>query len=975
MKKRIMKRRNDGKPVAVILFLAAAFLAALLMGSAAWGVFPPPVPTSPLSQIPVPEPPNLGQYVKNKAAAVKLGKALFWDMQVGSDGVVACATCHFHAGVDNRLKNTLNPGPDTIFGNNSLGVPGLPQFGPNYTLQPPADFPFHRRQEPVDFQASPVALDVNDVIGSQGVRYTRFVDIVAGSRFDTGVPIPDPVFNVNGVNTRRVTDENAPSAINAVFNYANFWDGRANNIFNGENPFGPADPNAGVWFNENGTPVKRPVAIRNASLASQATGPPLSDTEMSYAGRTFPQVGRKMLSLAPLDIQYVHPNDSVLGPLSKSPAKGLNASYSQMIKDAFADNLWNSAQTVNLPTAGAPAGELFSQMEANFSLFFGLAVQLYEATLVADRTPFDRFLANPAANPGPLTPEQKLGFNIFFGAGRCGECHGGTELTVASVSHAEFLSNGLNELVQFMFSGSSVPTIYDNGFYNIAVRPTTEDLGRGGTAPFTNPLTGAAFPLSFSRLALLQATGKLTQFATPLLPPLVATDIPVGVDGSFKTPSLRNVELTAPYFHNGGAWDLDQAVEHYNRGGNFPMANAASLHPAIGQIDFLEFDFPQLPNISADQALVAFLRALTDERVKNESAPFDHPELFIPEGDPEVLTWLPARDAAGVASPTPTLALNPVGAITNKTSQIIGGTLKPGLIPAVTVNGGTPFAAAVTGASWSATIVGLAPGTNGITVSVTDNTVPPTVISLSATIIVDTAPPDLYLSAISTPTRDNVQTLTGTVEAGIRPLVTVNTAASAGPVTVTGGNWSCQVSGLTEGANNITVTAADPAGNVTTRTAMIVRKTSAPLLSLDAVTSWTKADTQTFAGTVEAGITPVITVNTGAVVGPVTVTGSGWNCQVSGLKKGDNIITVTAADPLGNVTTRTATVKLVIADGCFRGTGSPDISDALKALRMAVGLITSTPDDLLHGDVTIDGRIDSADALQILRKVAGLPSF
>ena len=38
-----------------------------------------------------------------------LGKALFWDQQIGSDGQ-ACASCHFAAGSDNRSINALNPG-------------------------------------------------------------------------------------------------------------------------------------------------------------------------------------------------------------------------------------------------------------------------------------------------------------------------------------------------------------------------------------------------------------------------------------------------------------------------------------------------------------------------------------------------------------------------------------------------------------------------------------------------------------------------------------------------------------------------------------------------------------------------------------------------------------------------------------------------------------------------------------------------
>ena len=57
-----------------------------------------------LKAIPVPEPPNLDDFIQNRVAAVILGKALFWDMQVGSDGIQACATCHFRAGADGRFR-------------------------------------------------------------------------------------------------------------------------------------------------------------------------------------------------------------------------------------------------------------------------------------------------------------------------------------------------------------------------------------------------------------------------------------------------------------------------------------------------------------------------------------------------------------------------------------------------------------------------------------------------------------------------------------------------------------------------------------------------------------------------------------------------------------------------------------------------------------------------------------------------------
>ena len=53
----------------------------------------------------------------------------------------------------------------------------------------------------------------------------------------------------------------------------------------------------------------------------------------------------------------------------------------------------------------------------------------------------------------------------------------------------------------------------------------------------------------------------------------------VAVDGAFKTPGLRNSELTGPYFHNGGMATLRQVVQFYNRGGNFCSFNLRDLDP------------------------------------------------------------------------------------------------------------------------------------------------------------------------------------------------------------------------------------------------------------------------------------------------------------------------------------------------------------------------------------------------------------
>lgn len=595
-----------------------------------------------LKTVPLPDVPNLSLYVRDTGAAVQLGKALFWDMQVGSDGATACATCHFHAGADSRKRNQVNPASGGFF----------PPLVPNGSLTA-ANFPFRKLQDP-EVENSVVLRDCNDVVGSQGVVNMQFVDIQPGNPVDLGTPVPDPVFNVGGVNVRQVTGRNTPSVVNAVFNFANFWDGRANNVFNGLNPFGAADQNGKIFANAKvgGVTQLTPATfrLRNAAFASQAVGPPLSSVEMSWAGRTWPKLGKKMLSLRPLAQQVVHASDSVLGPLADGVAgTGLTTTYRALIRKAFAPKYWNNtAQIVTYDLAGVPtisprpAGALttsqFTQMEANFSLFFGLAVMLYESTLIADDSRFDQFLEGN----GALTQDEQNGLTTFQGAGNCMACHDGGETTKATVGVfiAPVLPGALPNpkinppsAIDFMVVRNGV-AFYDVGFYNLGVRDTAEDAGRAGTAPFANPLVpGANVPLGLSELAVLKAgnllPGPVRTYAPSLPLGLLPTDtlpLPGRTDsaGAFKTPGLRNVELTGPYFHNGGSSTLMQVVDFYTRGGDFTLANVDSKTPAITPIGKLR------GSPARQTEVVAFLLTLTDERSRNESAPFDHPELFVP---------------------------------------------------------------------------------------------------------------------------------------------------------------------------------------------------------------------------------------------------------------------------------------------------------------------------------------------------------
>src|SRR5262245_4786636 len=79
-----------------------------------------------LKTVAIPKPSNLDKYVRDEKALLVLGKALFWDMQVGSDGRTACATCHFHAGADHRTQNQLSDPKAPFAANHALKLEDFP---------------------------------------------------------------------------------------------------------------------------------------------------------------------------------------------------------------------------------------------------------------------------------------------------------------------------------------------------------------------------------------------------------------------------------------------------------------------------------------------------------------------------------------------------------------------------------------------------------------------------------------------------------------------------------------------------------------------------------------------------------------------------------------------------------------------------------------------------------------------------------
>lgn len=339
-------------------------------------------------------------YIGRPAAEV-LGKALFWDMQVGSDTVQACGSCHFHAGVDNRTRNQLNPGH--LGGDVTLQV-----TGPNQDVVA-SDFPFHKLADP-DQPGEPllnpgnVVSDANDVMSSMGVSsFKRFDDIppIGNQSFgppsaignvrpllpDLGTELPDPIpaffDEVTQQRLRRVEPRHTPTMHAAAFFFDNFWDGRARFHFNGGSVAGATDPQHHIFIDpgnaggnggnltgatnghfrddlaeEDPEIAEQPVRVSFSSLASQAVGPPLSDFEMAFQGRNWPKLGKKLLQnrVTPLAKQLVAVDDSELGPFSNQGGSycratgepttvgkpGLCISYEDLIQLAFRRELWHS---------------------------------------------------------------------------------------------------------------------------------------------------------------------------------------------------------------------------------------------------------------------------------------------------------------------------------------------------------------------------------------------------------------------------------------------------------------------------------------------------------------------------------------------------------------------------------------------------------------------------------------------------------
>ena len=251
---------------------------------------------------------------------------------------------------------------------------------------------------------------------------------------------------------------------------------------------------------------------------------------------------------------------------------GTRLQYAHLIKrlykkdyEAVFSPLPNVADTTRFPAEGKPGDTQFDNMSeadkiAINTVFanIGKAIEAYERLLISRNAPFDQYVASDL---NAIGIEAKRGLKIFIGKGVCILCHDNSNFT-------------------------------DNDFHNLGVPQgkLPSDTGRydGIKELLDNPFNGGG---------IYSDSPETPQRILNFLEPTQQQK------GQFRTPTLRNIALTAPYFHTGEFPTLASIIEFNNAGGvpsGFVGMREGTLEPL---------------NLSEQEAndLVEFLMTLTGE--------------------------------------------------------------------------------------------------------------------------------------------------------------------------------------------------------------------------------------------------------------------------------------------------------------------------------------------------------------------------
>ncbi len=284
--------------------------------------------------------------------------------------------------------------------------------------------------------------------------------------------------------------------------------------------------------------------------------------------------------------------------------------------------------------------------------------------------------------------------------------------------------------------------------------------------------------------------------------------------------------------------------------------------------------------------------------------------------------------------------------------------------PASAIEISSPTASASTDAddagAFSAELA-LAEGVNVFTVVATNDA--GVSATMYKTIIADTVCV-LTVDQVVSPTADATVTLTGMAEMGAT--VTVNGSAAA---VSADGSWSFEAD-LYEGDNTLAVEAVDAVGNSASVDVAVALDTTAPALAITSPAAGTTVS--------EPSVTVEGTVNAGAMVyvdGVLAGDGvTAWSAVVV-LSEGDNTVTVTATDDLGNSVTLTRTVTYEPPVYATPDDLS-DLQDQLDGLNETTQQDVTDLQDQIDQDVgDVNTRVDDADAFAKLLLYMNLGLF
>ena len=229
---------------------------------------------------------------------------------------------------------------------------------------------------------------------------------------------------------------------------------------------------------------------------------------------------------------------------------------------------------------------------------FGKALGAFEGRLISRNSAFDQFIddlnAGRANESSAISPAAKNGARLFVGKAGCSDCHNG-------------------------------PLLSDESFYNIGIPqtgqgiPTMQDCPKGGVCDCVTPNNCIPFGAfdgnqklrnhKYLRTSMWSDDPTDTSRAKYLN--LDPNTIP---KGSWRTPSLRDVALTAPYMHTGAYPTLESVVAHYNAG-------AQTLDNGTPSVRIQ----PLYLSDEEQSQLVEFLKTLTGQPLASELA--DPPQL------------------------------------------------------------------------------------------------------------------------------------------------------------------------------------------------------------------------------------------------------------------------------------------------------------------------------------------------------------